>query len=67
MEPDKPEPMPDWVAAMDQVHANVRELAKLVATYHKGLVENGFDEGQAFTLTLMYQQAITAKPGDADA
>jgi hypothetical protein len=46
----------DIIALYDQVQAEIRQQARIVATYFKQLREEGIDEYEAMRLTLAFQQ-----------
>lgn len=55
--------MPDPIAEQDQALANIRDMAMMMVTYHRTLVEGGFDAQSALMMTMGYQQAIIQTGG----
>lgn len=50
--------MTDPVAAADQASATVSQVARVVASYYKGLCTNGVPAELAGILTMAYQAAV---------
>jgi hypothetical protein len=48
------EPIPDPLAQIDQVMAGLKMRAQLARAFYEGLIEQGFEETQAFILTRDY-------------
>jgi hypothetical protein len=51
--PDE-EPTPDPLAFLDQALAGLSTRAQVIRAYYQALLERGFSEEQAFTLTRDY-------------
>lgn len=60
------EPLPDFIAMMDQARAQIVEMAKLMRDYHSALVASGFSEDQALALTMGFQTALVRTSGGAE-
>lgn len=58
-QPDQvPDEIPDWVAQFDQWRKGAADFAKVVALYHRALLEEGIDPVSAVMLTNGYQAAV---------
>lgn len=60
-EPDEQPDVPDPIAELDQTLAGLVDMARLIHGYYTGLLAAGFNEAQAFGLTLGYQAAIAGR------
>lgn len=54
------EPAPDPLAALDQVKAGLHTRAQVIRSYFDSLKGAGFDNDQALTLTVAYQDKFEA-------
>ena len=63
MSDEKTPPTPDFTAQLDQMQTHLENLANLMATYYKHLVEQGVDQDLVFALVIELQDKIlTQKP-----
>lgn len=54
-------------AASDQAREGLAEMAGMMATYYRSLLEAGMDPDHAILLTVSYQQTLMTNAQDDDA
>lgn len=54
-------------AVFDQAREGLAEMAGMMVTYYRSLVEAGMDPDQAILLTVSCQQTLMTNAGDDDA
>jgi hypothetical protein len=53
-----PDGFPDPMAHLDQTLRGQRDIAKLIRNHYVSLMAEGFDEAEAYALTIAYQGVI---------
>ncbi len=53
----------DFVGALDQAEAMLRDLAPVLATYRDSLIKAGFTREEALTLIIGLQQTLLGRTG----
>lgn len=57
---------PSWTAQIDQMLAGARDLAKMGATYYKGLIAEGVPYTEAATMSVGFVHSVLTMPKDDD-